>query len=366
MIALRNLLRNKTRNLITLLGIAGGVGVFVAISSVTSDLGGQIRDAAGAYDMDIVILQEKAPSPFFSRISSVEMSELEGLFGDKVVPMVIGSLRESWNQYAFIMGMAKELAGRIPIVAGVHFRAGEKELIMGAHTAHRLGLEVGDSVSAGGEHWRVAGIFRTGSRLIDGGIAVDIYDAMRVLGRNPSEPYFNLALVHTGGAEKSSRAIEEINKRMPRLKAVRSVEFGGVLRIFQVIKTLSNILSGLALLGVCLVVTNTVLMGITERTGEVGILMSIGWRPIMILRMLFFETIIICMAGTLLGNLVGAGLLQAVNSQRVVDFGWIPLGIGLVPFLQSFLVGFGVTFVSLAWPAFVVLRLQPVEALRHA
>lgn len=279
MIFLRNLLRNKIRNLITLLGIAGGVGVFVAVSSVTHDLSTQIKDAARAYDMDVIVQQAKAASPFFSRITEADIDGLKRIFAEDVTPVVIGSLRESWNQYAFIIGLGRDRVERIPLVSGRFFNPGEKELIMGAHTAQRLGIERGGRLKAGGEEWLVAGIFRTGSRLIDGGIVVEISEAMRVLGRSEKQSYYNLALIHTGGPEKSSKAIEIIHKGMPHLKAVKSFELGGMLRVFTVIKTLSNTVTGLALLGVCLIVTNTLLMGITERTGEIGILWPLDGAP---------------------------------------------------------------------------------------
>lgn len=86
----------------------------------------------------------------------------------------------------------------------------------------------------------------------------------------------------------------------------------------------------------------------------------------MILRMLLMETLVLSTIGTLLGNLAGQGLLQAVNNMRVVDFGWIPLGIGLFPFVCSLAAGVLVAFLSLLWPAFVVMKIKPSEAIRYA
>ena len=106
-------------------------------------------------------------------------------------------------------------------------------------------------------------------------------------------------------------------------------------------------------------------MAIAERTREIGILMTVGWTPWLVLRMLFAESLTLCAVGAAVGNAFALVLLRIVNGMESVGFGWIPLRYPLSLAVVSFGMALGVALVSLAWPAVVLYRLQPLTALRH-
>lgn len=81
MIFLRNLLRAPARSLMTALGIAAGIGLFVAISAITIDLHEQITGVANAYTLEVVVYERRSTSPISSRISAAQMRELEQRHG---------------------------------------------------------------------------------------------------------------------------------------------------------------------------------------------------------------------------------------------------------------------------------------------
>jgi putative ABC transport system permease protein len=114
-----------------------------------------------------------------------------------------------------------------------------------------------------------------------------------------------------------------------------------------------------------LVVTNTLLMAVAERTREIGILMAVGWTPWLVLRMLLAESVLLCLAGTALGNLLGLALLHAVNRMESVGFGWIPVSLSPALVASSFALTLLIALLALAWPAAVLARMQPLSALRH-
>lgn len=55
-----------------------------------------------------------------------------------------------------------------------------------------------------------------------------------------------------------------------------------------------EIASGRDRWGTCLVVSNTLLMAIAERTREIGILTALGWTPWLVLRMPLAESLVLC------------------------------------------------------------------------
>jgi ABC-type antimicrobial peptide transport system permease subunit len=106
-------------------------------------------------------------------------------------------------------------------------------------------------------------------------------------------------------------------------------------------------------------------MAIGERTREIGILMTVGWTPWLVLRMFFAESVVLCVAGAALGNGLGLLLLRIVNSIDSIGFGWIPIRYPLSITVETFALAFLVALAALVWPAVILFRFQPIAALRQ-
>lgn len=365
MIFWRNLLRARVRSLMTVLGIAAGVGLFAAATAITADLRQQIASAIGRYQFDVVIHEKRAPSPFSSKITEAQMDTLRQRYGSALSPMVMGTLNERWSAYAMLLGVTPTFAQRIGLVAGRHFEPGQNEVTLGEIAAQRLGLGIGQAVEVGGRSLRVAGIYRTGSRLFDGGLMGEIGPVQRLYAQDGGPLSYTLALVSTGDRAATARIIAEVGRDFPSLKAIPGTEFAGAVRLLRVVDAFVGTIAVVVLLGTGLVVVNMLTMALAERTREIGILMAIGWTPWRVLRLLAAETALLCGVGALLGNGFGLALLHGVNGLETVGFGWLPLHLGRAQVLTSFALVFGVGTLSLAWPALVLWRMQPLEALRH-
>lgn len=365
MTALRNILRAPLRSLMTVLGIAGGVALFVAISAIVADLQQQIAGAVAAYNLEIVVYEKRATSPFSSRIGVAQMDALREGYGRALTPVVVGTANEKWNAYAMVIGVEPAFAQRIPLVAGERFTAGSGEVMLGEINAQRLNLRPGGQIELDGQQRTVSGIYRTGSRLFDGGLMADIGAVQKILAPTGAAGNFTLALLRAEGGAGRGRMIAEIGERFPALRAVAGTEFAGALRLLKVVDAFSRTISVIALAGACLVVTNTLLMAIAERTREIGILMTVGWTPWRVLRMLAAESAVLCALGVVAGNALALALLQVVNRLDSVGFGWVPVRLGAAVIGESIAATTLVALLALAWPAAVLWRVQPLAALRH-
>jgi len=365
MIFLRNVLRAPLRSLMTVLGIAAGVALFAAVSAITADLRQQISGAIDAYHFDVVVHERRAPSPFSSKITRPQMQALVDDFGSAVSPMVIGTLNEKWNSYALVMGVEPAFAARMALVSGRPMVAADGEALLGELGAQRLGLQAGARIPLGDKTYLVTGIFRTGSRMFDGGVMVGTDQAQALFTPDGTEGHYTLALMHTGDRASTTRTIADVQRRHPSLRAIPATEFAGALRLFRVVDAFVSTIAVVALVGTVLVVTNTLLMAVAERTREIGILMAVGWTPWLVLRMLFAESVVLCMAGAALGNAFGLALLHTVNGLESVGFGWIPVRLSPALVATSFALTLAVAVLALAWPAMVLWRMQPLAALRH-
>lgn len=357
----RNLLRRKTRSAITILGAAVGIAVYVSISSIAGNIKREVREVIAGYDSDLMIQARSAATPFSSRIRQEDMDGLLSIHKE-ITPIVVGSLRETWSQYSLIIGGTDQLILRAGITEGRKLLPNRNEVMIGAQLSKKINKGAGATIKLSDEEFQIVGVFGQGNRFIDGAVVMDINRAQRFFGL---EQHVSLALLHVRGADDPNKVIEEINSRFPRLKVSPVNDFVANLRFIKSIEAFASAVGIISFFGACLVVKNTLLMAVTERTRELGILMAIGWSPILVLRMLLAESLALCFCGAITGNLLSLVILNALNRSAAVGFGWIPAEPSIVTVSYSLVIAFVMAMISMIWPLTVVIRLSPVEALRH-
>jgi putative ABC transport system permease protein len=107
-------------------------------------------------------------------------------------------------------------------------------------------------------------------------------------------------------------------------------------------------------------IMNIMLVSVTERTREIGLRMAVGARPVDVMSQFLTEAIILCLAGGLIGLLIGVGITVTLS----VMFKWtVAIGVGTV--LMAILVSAGVGIIFGFVPARRAAHLNPIEALRY-
>ena len=110
-------------------------------------------------------------------------------------------------------------------------------------------------------------------------------------------------------------------------------------------------------------IMNIMLVSVSERTREIGLRKAVGARPVAILLQFLVEAVMLCLIGGVIGLLVGQGLVALVSSfpAAKLDKAYIPGWAIALSFGFSASVGliFGM------FPAIKASRLDPIEALRH-
>jgi len=107
-------------------------------------------------------------------------------------------------------------------------------------------------------------------------------------------------------------------------------------------------------------IMNIMLVSVTERTREIGIRMAVGARSRDILRQFLVEAIVLCLAGGIVGILVGRGVSLAVTS--LLNWPTMP---SLPAVIAAVAVAATVGIVFGYYPAWKASRLDPIEALRY-
>lgn len=102
------------------------------------------------------------------------------------------------------------------------------------------------------------------------------------------------------------------------------------------------------------------IVSVTERTREIGIMKAIGARKRDIVQLFLFESLILGVIGATVGVLVGLGFGYLAVSVA----GW-PMSYPLNWIGIAVLVGIVVGIVSGIYPAWRAAKVDPIEALRH-
>jgi putative ABC transport system permease protein len=123
-----------------------------------------------------------------------------------------------------------------------------------------------------------------------------------------------------------------------------------------------SLMTAIGLIVAVLSIVNTMLMSVTERRIEFGILRANGWSRAHIVRLITFESGLLGIAGGLLGALFGWLATHVIN-WTFPDRAHLHAGIGLIVFSLVFSTCLGI--LGGVYPAWLAARLSPMEAIRR-
>jgi putative ABC transport system permease protein len=116
----------------------------------------------------------------------------------------------------------------------------------------------------------------------------------------------------------------------------------------------------ITLLGAAIGLMNIMLVAVTERTKEVGLIKALGGKKRTVISQFLLEAIIISVLGALLGIILGISLGNffslVISTGFVVPWNWVILAI-VICSITGLLAGL--------YPALKAGRLNPIEALRY-
>jgi len=165
-----------------------------------------------------------------------------------------------------------------------------------------------------------------------------------------------------GEAEGTFRAIRKLNTTeennfvLDRNDAIveRAMKSLGFLTIS------ATVIGLITLIGAAIGLMNIMLVSVTERTKEVGLIKAIGGKSKLVRRQFLLEAIIISLLGAMFGILLGIGVgnlfSMVLKTGFVVPWNWVIYGIAICT-IVGLLAGL--------YPALKAGRLNPIEALRY-
>jgi putative ABC transport system permease protein len=386
-VAYKNLLRKKTRSILTLVGIglAGWVlvslfgfnqGYEASLNRDIDNLGFQMLVIAKGCPYEAATLMLKGGTGLKYLKEDVvglvaREPEVEG-----VTPMLMQVVfdpnkGESGGFSAFLGVDPKTfptLKGTLKFHTGGWFTESEAaEAVFGYEAAELEQREVGDSylIPEKNVEVKVVGVLeRTGTQ-DDGTIFLPFRTVQRVFG-------ISNELTGIGIKVRKEADIAKFEEKMYALPDVQVVSLAQVkTTIMNLVGTARVLVFSIAVIAILIAmmgVVNTILMSVMERRQEIGILKSMGAQALDIFKLVWLETVILCLAGGAVGSVLAVGTAKLTDVLVRNLLPYAPSG-GLVQInVRLVLVTLGVvTLIGLLsgiYPSWRAGRLRPLDAIR--
>jgi len=367
-VIIRNLLRRKTRTLLTIFGIGVGVAAVVALGALADGFVEGYGAIAGGSGADLLVVQDEALDIVFSAVDQQVGDQLAALPGvERTTGMIYTFAATEGSPYFIVYGYdpAGFAINHFQIVEGYPLSnpdvgRGGKPLILGQAAAEDFDVEVGETFYLYESAFRVVGIYETGQPFEDGAAVIRLEDAQAVSGK-PQQVNAFLLKVQEGADIQALQ--QRITRRFEELTATTSSDFGQEQDMLQYVYVFSWSVSLIAVIIGGVGVMNTVLMSVFERTREFGVLRAVGWQPGRILLMVLGESLLISLIGGAVGVLLGIGGIRAVGNVPGVS-GFLPSQIPITTLGQGLAVALGLGLIGGAFPAWKASQLLPAEAIR--
>lgn len=362
--ALRNLWRRRARTLLSASGIGIGVATLVMLDGMSAGILGQLNMLAGSGSAGhITLMQKKVADLSMSTLDERMVSQIQAMPGVKSVsPYLMGFVMSADMPFFLFGGIEPNSA------AMAHYRLVEgralvrpNEIMVGKTAAKNYKVGVGDTLTLYDNRYKIVGLYETGVAYEDGGSVMALREAQRLLNRPRSVSFIFVDLVNPDEAATVRAALE---RRFPDAQVSLSSQFAQDTDAKAQLDAFTAVIGVLAMLVGGIVVANTMMMSIYERTREIGTLRALGWPKRRILGQVVQESLWLCLAAGILGSAFGVALLWAISKIPFAD-AMIAAAWDARAFGDAILVALAVGLIAGFYPAWRASRLQPVEALRY-
>lgn len=313
---LRSVRARWVSSIVAVLGIAGTVGVFIAmlslargfkatlVSSGSADNALIRRDGAtGEIDGTVPLEQVRViqDAPGIARDGS------QPLVSPEVVVIAAFPLKSTGTDANVqVRGVSPEVLKvrtNVRMKVGRFFEPGLSELIVGRNVAGMYsGLNLGDTIRFGGGTWKVVGVFDAGGSAFDSELWCDSRVLAQVYKR--PENLFSSVTVHLTSASALGTLKDSLTSD-PRMQVQVDREVAYYEKISRGLTTLITVLGTLvaAIMGIGAVfgALNTMYSAVSERSREIATMRAIGFGAGSVVLSFVIEALLISFLGGALG-----------------------------------------------------------------
>jgi putative ABC transport system permease protein len=316
----RSIRARWTSTIVAILGIAGTVGVFVAMLSLARGFratlvasgspgnalvmrAGSSSEMMGGITLDSIKVLQDAPG--VARDGSGSAILTQDVVG--VIPVPLISTGTDANvQVRGVSPNVLQVRTFVKMAQGRMFQAGLSELVVGKNASRTYqGLTLGNTVNFGGGKWKVVGIFDAGGSAFDSEVWCDATILNQVLQRPAN--IFQSATVHLA-SPSTFQTFKDAVTADPRMNVdvVREIDYYAKQStvMTRLITVLGGLVAAIMALGAIFGALNTMYSAVAERGREIATMRAVGFSAWNVILSFLFEALMISILGGILGCLV--------------------------------------------------------------
>lgn len=413
-LGVKNLMLHKLRSFLTMLGMVFGVASVIAMLSIGEGASAKAMDDIRKLGSTNIIVNSMKPIeeegsqnqsgrrgrasmygllyrdvdrvkstyPAVTAVVPVKELRKQGRLGDKSLDLRLVGTSPQW----FELVQRNLLAGRTLSALDVSDQANVAVLTeFGARRLLATKNTIGESIRLGGEYFEVIGIVASEGTAsgdiqsldenVDAYIPISVAKSrfgdmvtIRTTGnyqREIVELHQMIVAVRTNEeVQGTAKALETMLERFHNKKDFSMSVPLTLLRQAEATKRTFNIVLGsiaaISLLVGGIGIMNIMLASVTERTREIGVRRAIGARRAQIILQFLIETVVLSVAGGLIGIVIGFLIPWGVTY-----FAGMPTIVTMSSLMLSAGISVAVGIVFGLYPAIRAANLDPITALRH-
>ena len=377
-LAVRNaLLRNKTRSLLTVLGVVIAAVAFLFLRTILAAwyASSEASAADRVVTRNAISITQFLPLSYAARIAQVPgvtrvtwSNWFGGIYKDR---------KNFFAQFAIDAPSALEVFD-LRFVRGTakDFLADRNACIVGKGLAEKYGWKIGDTIPLFSEifpgdwKFRVAGIVEGTD---DASVSNTMFFHWARLNEGVPDRIKNMVGIFTtkvANASESPRVVRDIDATFANSDAETHTETEKAFRLQFVsgssaILTALQVVSGVILVIMALILGNTLAMGLRERTGELGVMRAIGFLPRHVRTLALGEGALLGALGGIGGCLLARPIIHAVG-RFAASIGFLSNVSYTVPMaIATIATAAAIGAAASALPAVRAARMEIVNALRR-
>ncbi len=381
--AFQNMLRRKLRTFVTMAGVAVAVAALFSLLAFQRGYQNGMRDELDRLGAHVLVVPKGCPYdaasmalhgaswPCYLKMGYLEqVRKTQGV--SVAAPVFMNALYGANGEQTVYLGInddiravkrAWKIEGALPAQTG--------DIMLGATAAKNLHAQRGREYSLPGLEGvkgRVCGVLAPTQGADDNFFYMPLADAQRLFKRQGQ-------LTHILVRLQDPNSMDDVVGALRGCEAGMEMNIVPLTHLFRTIQGMVNstrlLLGCIALVALLVAgagVSNTVLMAVTERTREIGVMRATGASMSDIFRLIWLETALICVIGGVIGVVVALAGAQSLEGWLRNQLPFSPTGALIHPELSvmfACLVGAAALgSVAGLLPAWRASRLSPIEAIR--
>jgi putative ABC transport system permease protein len=381
-IAWKTLWRRKLRSLLTVLGVAAAVQLYLMMNSILSfydaDIQSQVAAFAGKVYVQRPMQDAEAGEDFPSMNSSISAGTAEAILALEgirraessavlFIPL-LADMRPNLPPAYFIVGIepGHETAylGGLQALSGRAELDGPRGVILGSRAAGHYrplpdgeAAHPGDTVSVLGQEFTVLGVMPSASTIVAGAVFMPLATAQELFNRPQTVSAVVLTPLRMEDTDGIRQAVAGVD---PNLRASSQADLADNAEdMMRMQRMFFQMINSSAILSTVMVVTVVVLVAVMEQRREIGTLRAMGARRRRIAGMVLGEALVLTVCGGL------AALPISLVLDKTMNYG---LAANLTETIRLWISTLGwclvIGLLASVVPAWQALRVDPLAAMQ--